>query len=99
MIPVTLQPRSPQTPLTSSLPLLDAQTLESVLAKQSEREAFTVCAIVHGELCRRGYRAVSPGGPLWNATVERVVSDVVGLGLDLAEIGAQIEEARWEHGV
>lgn len=95
---VSLQPRPLVWPTSSPAPLLDADTLRSVVAAHSFRDSITVCAMVGGELRRRGYHRAPAGGRLWNAAEERVLSDVVGLELDLSEIAAQIEEAKWERG-
>ncbi len=60
------------------------------------RQCATVTEIVAGEMHRRGFRRVVVGNRIWRAVEALVCYDIVARGLDLDEIGAEIERAKWE---
>lgn len=64
----------------------------------SNAQLRVVAAMIDAQLRRYGFRFAVAGGRIYGAAEARVVADVVGLGLDLWEISAQIEEAKWETG-
>lgn len=92
---VTLRPQPFVWPSASPAPLLDEGRLHEAVSNHSFKESATICVLVDCELKRRGYYRAQAGGHIWNAAEARVVSDVVAFGLDLWELAAQIEEARY----
>ncbi len=96
MIFFRYQPRPAVWPSPLGLPLLDADRRADFVRGLDERDCLTISAMVDAQLRARGLRYCRAGSRLWCACEERVVSDVVTMGLDLWEIAAQIEEARHE---
>ncbi len=93
---VSLQPRPLVLQTKSGAPLLGVQEMQAFSSRLSLRECQTVDQIVAAEAVRRGFGRPHIGGRIYCALEEVVVTDVIALELDLSEIGAQIEEARWE---
>ena len=88
-------PRPAVWPSTLGLPLLEEKKRADFVRGLNERDCLTLTAMVDAQLRSRGLRFCRAGSRLWIACESRVISDVVALGIDLWEIAAQIEEARW----
>ena len=93
-----LQPRLLVWPTQSPAPLLDDSCTRDFTARLSPRECSVIAALVEGELRRVGLWHARVGGRFYCAAEERVIADVVAFELDLCEIGAQLDEARFEQG-
>ena len=93
---IRYQPRPAVWPSPLGLPLLDGERLADFTCGLTDSDCRTIAAMVDCQLRARGLRFCQAGSRLWCACEARVVSDVVMLGLDLWEIAAQIEEAKWD---
>lgn len=71
--------------------------MRAFTAAHSVRECATVTEIVAIELMRRGLHRVRTGGRFYCAIEARIVAQLIAREVDLGEIAAQIEEARWEN--
>ncbi|RYX84219.1 hypothetical protein EON83_11020 [bacterium] len=98
MIHVTLQPRAPVYPTQSGAPLLTPDEMSAFSSRLSMGDCQTIDCIVEAECRRRGFFRTCIGTPRYKAVEACVVADVVALELDLWEIGAQIQEAKWAGG-
>jgi hypothetical protein len=78
------------------LPRATDAEMRDFTARLSLRECATVCDIVACELARRGLRRVQVGGRFYCAVEARICADLIAREVDLSEVAAQIEEARWE---
>ena len=88
-VSVTLAPRK-------VAPSFSQAELRAFTDGLSVGQCATVVEIVAGELRRRGFWRVSMGSRIWCAVEALVCYDIVARGLDLDEIGAEIERAKWE---
>lgn len=94
---IRYQPRPAVWPSPLGLPLLESERRSDFVRGMDERDCHTVVTIIDAQLRSRGLCYCHAGSRLWLACEERVISDIISLGLDLWEIAAQIEEARWEN--
>jgi hypothetical protein len=72
---------------------------ESMLASYVSGLSFDQCLVigelVETELYRRGFRRVKYGGRVYQFIESKVVADLVRSEVDLSDIVASMEEARW----
>ena len=88
-VSVTLAPRK-------IAPSLSATELRAFTAGLSLRQCATVTEIVACEMRHRGFRRANVGGRVWCAVEALVCYDIIARGIDLDEVGAEIERANWE---
>jgi hypothetical protein len=94
---VSLQPRAPTVETQSGRPPLEPDELAAFTAGLSLRDCQVIDHIVASECLRRGWGRQPIGSRKYSAVEAAVVADICVFALDLWEIGAQMEEARWSH--
>lgn len=82
-----------------SAPMLGESEIAEFCAALSFRECATIDEIVAVELRRRGFWRVPFGSRIYRAVEAIVCADIQKRELDLWEIAASIEEAKWEQNM